>query len=137
MTQVNVNLTNNKINYRVNTTVQGGKEQCLCLQVIKGKKKIKKKLFKSLISTVTYKEATLLAMPLFHSLDFGFLEKTLHGFSKIFVEHALVLLGYSFEPRLNSRASGTEGSDMAIGLSKNECSQSEKQCDERKQDCPA
>ena len=39
-------------------------------------------------------------MPLFYLHDFGFLEKTLHESSKILVEHALVLLGYSFEPRL-------------------------------------
>ena len=66
-------------------------------------------------------------MPLFYLHDFGFLEKTLHESSKILVEHALVLLGYSFEPGLNSLASSTEGSDMAIGLSKTECSHSEKQ----------
>ena len=66
-------------------------------------------------------------MPLFYLHDFGFLEKTLHESSKILAEHALVLLGYSFEPRLISRASGTEGSDTAIGLSKTECSHSEKQ----------
>ena len=84
-------------------------------------------LFKSLISTATYQEATLLAMPFFNLFDFGFLEKTLHESSKILVEHALMLLGYSFEPRLNSRASGTEGSDMAVGLSKTEYSHSDKQ----------
>lgn len=66
-------------------------------------------------------------MPFFHLFDFGFPEKTLHESSKILVEHALVLLGYGFEPRLNSRASGTEGSDMVIGLSKTEYSHSEKQ----------
>ena len=71
-----------------------------------------------------HEEATLLVMPLFYLHDFGFLEKTLHESNKILVEHALVLLGYSFEPRLNSRASGTEGSDMAIGLSRTECSHS-------------
>ena len=69
----------------------------------------------------------MLAMPFFNLFNFGFLEKTLHESSKILVEHALVLLGYSFEPRLNSQASGTEGSDMAIGLSKTESSHSEKQ----------
>ena len=69
----------------------------------------------------------MLAMPFFNLFNFGFLEKTLHESSKILVEHALVLLGYSFEPRLNSQASGTEGSDMAIGLSKTESSHLEKQ----------
>ena len=33
-----------------------------------------------------------------------------------------MLLGYSFEPRLNSRALGTVGSVMTIGLSINRCS---------------
>ena len=116
MTQVNVNLTNNKISYHVNTTVPRGNDQCLCLQVIysytvrdifhlRKKAKVKKN------------KKEVIQEPDF----FSYLPGS-HSAS-----NALVLLGYSFEPRLNSRASGTGGSDTAIGLSKSECSHSEKQ----------
>ena len=141
MTQVNVNLTNNKISYHVNTTVPRGNDQCLCLQVIysytvrdifhlRKKAKVKKNK-KEVIQEPDF----FSYLPGSHSgsnffffnlFNFGFLEKTLHESCKILVEHALVLLGYSFEPRLISRAYGTEGSDTAIGLSKTECSHSEK-----------
>ena len=44
-----------------------------------------------------------------------------------------MLLGYSFEPRPNSRALGTAGSVMTIGLF-NKQAHSKSQFDERKQD---
>ena len=45
-----------------------------------------------------------------------------------------MLLGYSFEPGPNSRALGTAGSVMTIGLSINGLSHAKNQFDERKQD---
>ena len=61
--------------------------------------------------------------------------RALHESSKIFVQHAecCLLLGYSFEPRPNNRAFGTEGSVTTIGLSINGYSLSKNQFDERKQ----
>ena len=44
-----------------------------------------------------------------------------------------MLLAYSFEPRPNSRALGTAGSVMTIGLSINGFSHAKNQFDERKQ----
>ena len=45
-----------------------------------------------------------------------------------------MLLGYNFERRPNSRALGTAGSVMTIGLPINRCWHSKNQFDERKQD---
>ena len=45
-----------------------------------------------------------------------------------------MLLGYSFEPRPYSRALGTAGSVMTIGLSINGCSHSKNQFDDRELD---
>ena len=47
---------------------------------------------------------------------------------------AYSLLGYGFEPRLNSLAHVTAGSVMIIGLSIKECSHWEKKCANTKQD---
>ena len=59
--------------------------------------------------------------------------KTLRESSKIFVEQALHVLGYSFKPRPNSRALVTAVLSINIGLSIDGYSHSKTQFDERKQ----
>ena len=54
--------------------------------------------------------------------------------SKIFAEHALQVARIGFEPRRNSRALGTAGSIMTIGVSINRCWHSKNWFDEIKQD---
>ena len=48
-----------------------------------------------------------------------------------FEEYLCMLLRYSFEPMPNSRALGTTGSVITVGLSINECSHSKNQFDKR------
>lgn len=57
--------------------------------------------------------SSLPAEPFFRWLDFG--------------EYLCMLLRYSFEPMPNSRALGTTGSVITVGLSINECSHSKNQ----------
>ena len=78
------------------------------------------------IVEVTWK-STLQAVPLLHLLDFCFLVK------RLYMNHGM-LLGYSFEPRPNSRALSAVVSVMTIPESINRCPHSKNLFDDRKHD---
>ena len=59
---------------------------------------------------------TLPAESSFRLLEFAVLEKDCLNLVKSLLSMLFMLLGYSFEPRPNSRALGTAGSVMTIGL---------------------
>jgi len=82
------------------------------------------------------KHPALLAEPSFHLLYFGLHEKDCMNQIRFLVSMHWMLPGYSFQPRPNIRAHvlGTAVSVMTSGLSINECSHTENQFDERKQE---
>ena len=119
----------------------------LCLTYTRGTTRVSHSTNTEKESTPRYssKIDTLIAkysqVPCYQSLSFTFSvlaysRKTPQESSKIFVEHVVLVLGYSLEPRPYSRVLGTVFSVMTIGLSYNGCSHLENQFDERKQDWP-